>query len=75
MLFLGTMFVPQKNRGAPGRGFTHVRGDRVRIASPRLGALHNVVTTSDRAPPWTFGTRELMKSLAARGVLTRTTPH
>jgi hypothetical protein len=28
------------------------------------------VTTSDRAPPWTFGTRELMKSLAARGLLT-----
>jgi len=75
MLFLGTMFVPQKDRGAPGRGFTHVPGDRVRIASPRLGALHNVVTTSDRAPPWTFGTRELMKSLAARGLLTRTTPH
>ena len=75
MLFLGTMFVPQKDRGVPGRGFTHVPGDRVRIASPRLGALHNIVTTSDRAPPWTFGTRELMKSLAARGLLTRTTPH
>jgi len=72
MLFLGTMFVPQKDRVVPGRGFTHVPGDRVRIASPRLGALYNIVTTSDRAPPWTFGTRELMKSLATRGLLTRT---
>jgi fumarylacetoacetate (FAA) hydrolase family protein len=73
MLFLGTMFVPERDRHARGLGFTHLLGDRVRIASPRLGALHNVVTTSDRARPWTFGTRELMKSLAARGLLTRQT--
>ena len=31
-----------------------------------LGALRNAVTTSDRAPPWTFGVRALMASLAAR---------
>ena len=75
MLFLGTMFVPHQDRHASGRGFTHLAGDRVRIASPRLGALHNNVTTSDRARPWTFGTRELMKSLAARGLLTRAVVH
>ena len=69
MLFLGTMFVPQRDRTLAGHGFTHAVGDRVRIASPRLGALVNLVTTSERATPWTFGTRELMRSLAARGLL------
>src|SRR6202171_2165900 len=55
MLFLGTMFAPVKDRDADGMGFTHKRGDRVVIAADRLGALENRVTTSDRAPPWTFG--------------------
>jgi fumarylacetoacetate (FAA) hydrolase family protein len=68
MLFLGTMFVPTKDRGAPGEGFTHREGDVVRVSSPKLGTLVNRVTTSDRAPPWTFGTRALMRSLAARGL-------
>ena len=27
MLFLGTMFAPVKDRGAPGMGFTHKVGD------------------------------------------------
>ena len=67
MLFLGTMFVPTKDRAGPGEGFTHREGDIVRVSSPRLGGLINHVTTSDRAPPWTFGTRALMASLAARG--------
>jgi fumarylacetoacetate (FAA) hydrolase family protein len=69
MLFLGTMYVPTVDRRGPGQGFTHEAGDVVRIASARLGALVNTVTTSDRAPPWTFGTRALMRSLAARGLL------
>jgi fumarylacetoacetate (FAA) hydrolase family protein len=69
MLFLGTMYVPTVDRRGPGQGFTHEPGDVVRIASDKLGALVNRVTTSDRAPPWTFGVRALMASLAARGLL------
>jgi fumarylacetoacetate (FAA) hydrolase family protein len=69
MLFLGTMFVPTKDRGGDGHGFTHRIGDVVRVSSPKLGTLVNTVTTSDRAPPWTFGTRALMRSLAARALL------
>jgi fumarylacetoacetate (FAA) hydrolase family protein len=69
MLFLGTMFVPTKDRAGPGQGFTHRIGDVVRVASPKLGTLVNVVAKADRAPPWTFGARALMASLARRGVL------
>ena len=65
MLFLGTMFAPVEDRDAPGMGFTHKQGDRVVISAARLGALENRVTTSDRAPPWTFGAGELMRNLAA----------
>ena len=69
VLFLGTMFAPVKDRGAPGMGFTHKIGDLVSISTPKLGRLVNCVTTSDRAPPWTFGISALMKNLAARGLL------
>ncbi|MGE0753358.1 MAG: fumarylacetoacetate hydrolase family protein [Variibacter sp.] len=69
VLFLGTMFAPIKDRDAPGQGFTHHEGDIVTIASEKLGALVNVVTTSDKAPPWTFGTGALMRNLAKRGLL------
>jgi fumarylacetoacetate (FAA) hydrolase family protein len=69
MLFLGTMYVPTADRRGPGQGFTHEAGDVVRISSAKLGALVNTVTTSDAAPPWTFGARALMRSLAARGLL------
>jgi fumarylacetoacetate (FAA) hydrolase family protein len=69
MLFLGTMFVPTQDRGDPGKGFTHRIGDVVLISAPKLGTLINTVTTSDRAPPWTFGVRSLIKSLSARGLL------
>jgi fumarylacetoacetate (FAA) hydrolase family protein len=69
MLFLGTMFVPTKDRKGPGEGFTHVMGDVVRISSPRLGGLINEVATSDQAPPWEFGTRALMAWLARRATL------
>jgi fumarylacetoacetate (FAA) hydrolase family protein len=69
MLFLGTMFAPTIDRLAPGKGFTHIAGDVVAVATPRLGALVNRVNRSDRIPPWTFGTLALMKNLAARGLL------
>jgi fumarylacetoacetate (FAA) hydrolase family protein len=68
-LFLGTMFAPIVDRDAPGLGFTHRDGDRVRVSSERLGILENRVTTCDRAPPWTFGIAELMRNLAGRGLL------
>ncbi|CAN7392736.1 fumarylacetoacetate hydrolase family protein [Phenylobacterium sp. LjRoot225] len=68
-LFLGTLFAPTQDRDEPGRGFTHKPGDRVRISSPRLGALVNEVTTSKAAAPWSFGVGELMRNLAARGLL------
>jgi fumarylacetoacetate (FAA) hydrolase family protein len=69
MLFLGTMFVPNADRRAPGQGFTHEIGDIVSISSPKLGTLVNQVTTCERAAPWSFGVRALMTSLAARGLL------
>jgi fumarylacetoacetate (FAA) hydrolase family protein len=69
MLFLGTMFVPTADRGGPGQGFSHREGDVVRVSSAKLGSLVNRVTTSDRAPAWKFGSRSLMRSLAARELL------
>jgi fumarylacetoacetate (FAA) hydrolase family protein len=69
MLFLGTMFAPTQDRHGPGQGFTHVVGDIVTVATPRLGTLANRVNTSDRVPPWTYGTRALMRDLARRGLL------
>ena len=55
VLFLGTMFAPVKDRRGAGQGFTHEVGDRVEIASPRLGRLVNWVDRTDRCPPWDFG--------------------
>ena len=69
MLFLGTLFAPIQDRDAAGGGFTHKLGDKVTIRSPKLGALVNRVATSDAAPPWTFGVRALMRSLAERGLV------
>ncbi|KAB0681415.1 fumarylacetoacetate hydrolase family protein [Aureimonas leprariae] len=69
VLFLGTMFAPTQDRDRPGGGFTHKVGDVVEIATPRLGTLRNTVTLSDQAPPWTFGTRALMRNLGRRGML------
>ncbi|AQR73652.1 fumarylacetoacetate hydrolase family protein [Sphingomonas sp. LM7] len=68
-LFLGTLFAPVQDRDHPGRGFTHKTGDVVRIATPKLGALVNRVTTSKAAAPWEFGIRDLMRNLATRGLL------
>lgn len=69
VLFLGTLFAPTEDRDEPGRGFTHKLGDEVRISSPKLGTLANRVSTSRDAPAWKFGTRALMRNLAARGLL------
>jgi fumarylacetoacetate (FAA) hydrolase family protein len=69
VLYLGTMFAPIEDRDAPGGGFTHKPGDRVRVSSPRLGVLDNKVTTCDQAPPWTLGVSGLMRNLASRGLL------
>ena len=68
VLFLGTMFAPVKDRRGPGQGFTHEIGDRVEIASPRLGRLVNWVERTDRCPEWSFGTTALIRNLAARGL-------
>lgn len=69
MLFLGTLFAPTEDRGAPGEGFTHVLGDVVTISSEALGALRNTVDLSTTCSEWTFGTRALMANLAARDLL------
>ena len=68
-LYLGTMFAPIDDRDAPGKGFTHKMGDRVRVSSEKLGVLENIVATCDQAPPWKFGVLELMRNLAGRGLL------
>jgi fumarylacetoacetate (FAA) hydrolase family protein len=65
-LMCGTMFAPTDLRD--GEGFTHKMDDVVEIATPTLGRLANKVTTTDKAPPWTFGVRDLIRSLAARGL-------
>src|SRR5262250_619587 len=69
LLFIGTMFAPVDDRGAPGSGFTHKTGDLVSIAAPELGALVNEVVPCDQAEPWSFGTGALMGNLARRGLL------
>ncbi|NMK47290.1 fumarylacetoacetate hydrolase family protein [Achromobacter sp. Bel] len=68
MLFLGTMFSPSQDRKGPGTGFTHKLGDRVVIASERIGALVNEVQLSTQIAPWTFGVRALYANLAGRGL-------
>jgi fumarylacetoacetate (FAA) hydrolase family protein len=68
-LFTGTMFAPTDDRDAPGQGFTHKEGDVVTISTPTLGALVNTVSTSEQAPEWTLGIRELVRNLAGRGLL------
>jgi fumarylacetoacetate (FAA) hydrolase family protein len=69
VLFLGTLFAPTDDRDEPGRGFTHKIGDEVRISTPKLGTLMNIVATSHDAPAWEFGARALMRNLAERGLL------
>jgi fumarylacetoacetate (FAA) hydrolase family protein len=69
MLFLGTMFAPVKDRDAPGQGFTHKMGDVVTISNAELGSLTNTVRLSTECAPWTFGISQLMRNLAARGMI------
>ena len=68
-LYLGTMFVPSKDRGVAGQGFTHHIGDVVTISSEKIGALVNRVRLSPDCPPWDYGVRALMRDLAAAGLL------
>jgi fumarylacetoacetate (FAA) hydrolase family protein len=75
VLYLGTMFAPVEDRDGPGLGFTHKPGDVVTISANELGSLTNLMTTADKAPPWTYGTAELMRSLAQRGLLTAKLGH
>jgi fumarylacetoacetate (FAA) hydrolase family protein len=69
VLFLGTMFVPTKEREGGGGGFTHKDGDVVTISAGKLGALVNRVGRSDKVPEWSFGARALMANLQARGLI------
>jgi fumarylacetoacetate (FAA) hydrolase family protein len=69
VLFLGTLFAPVEDRDAPGKGFTHKEDDIVTIAAPQLGALVNRMRHTDRCEPWTFGVGQLMRNLAARGLI------
>lgn len=69
VLYLGTMFAPTEDRDAEGKGFTHHKGDVVRISCDPLGALVNRVTATDLCAPWAFGAAALMRNLAARGLL------
>ncbi len=69
ILYLGTMFAPSEDRGEPGMGFTHKVGDIVTIHAEPLGALSNMMTTSDQAPPWAFGAADLMRNLAKRKLI------
>ena len=63
-LYLGTMFVPSKDRGEKGKGFTHKVGDMVTISSDKFGALVNRVQLSPDCPHWTYGASHLMRDLA-----------
>jgi len=68
-LFTGTLFAPTKDRDGQGKGFTHKKGDIVRIASDKLGMLENRVVYSHEAPKWDFGISALMKNLSIRKLI------
>ncbi|MGI9586414.1 MAG: fumarylacetoacetate hydrolase family protein, partial [Acidimicrobiia bacterium] len=69
VLYAGTMFAPTQDRDMPGEGFTHKVGDVVSVSSASLGTIVNTVDYCDVVAPWTFGTSDLMRNLAARGLL------
>ncbi len=69
VIYLGTMFVPSKDRGEAGKGFTHHVGDVVEISSPKLGRLVNRVRLSTECAPWTYGASHLMRDLARAGLI------
>ena len=68
-LFLGTMFAPVADRGAPGKGFTHRPGDVVTVSSGKLGSLVNRMRHAEACPAWDFGVAALMRNLARRGLI------
>jgi len=69
VLMLGTMFAPVTDRDVVGSGFTHHRGDVVRISAGQLGSLVNHVEESERCEPWEFGIVSMMRNLAGRNLL------
>jgi fumarylacetoacetate (FAA) hydrolase family protein len=69
VLFLGTLYAPTDDRDVPGQGFTHKIGDLVSVSSAELGCLVNRMVPSGEAEPWAFGTRNLMRNLAARKLI------
>ena len=69
VLMTGTLFAPVQDRDTPGMGFTHRLDDEVVISADKLGVLRNMVTTSDKAPPWHFGINALMRNLRRRQLL------
>ncbi len=69
VLFLGTMFAPVADRGAPGMGFTHKTGDIVTISAEKLGRLVNRMRPCAECERWTFGAGALMRNLARRGLI------
>lgn len=69
LLFTGTLFAPVEDRTLPGQGFTHAVGDVVRISAAGIGTLENRVRLCPDCPPWSFGTAQLMRNLAARNLL------
>jgi fumarylacetoacetate (FAA) hydrolase family protein len=66
VLFLGTMFAPIQDRAAKGQGFTHVEGDLVTVATPKLGRLTNRMRHSGDCEPWKFGLTDLFAALMRR---------
>jgi fumarylacetoacetate (FAA) hydrolase family protein len=69
VLFLGTLFAPTKDREGAGQGFTHKVGDIVTVAAAELGSLVNRMRYCQDCEPWRFGTGDLARNLARRGVL------
>ncbi|SFT56934.1 fumarylacetoacetate hydrolase family protein [Mesorhizobium sp. YR577] len=68
-LYLGTMFVPSKDRGEKGKGFTHRAGDIVTISTDEIGTLTNRVRLSTECAPWTYGASHLMRDLAKANLI------
>lgn len=68
VLYTGTMFAPTQDRDRPGEGFAHKPGDRVAIATPKLGTLTNRVGLASEIEPWRDGVVALFQSFAARGI-------
>jgi fumarylacetoacetate (FAA) hydrolase family protein len=69
MLFLGTMFTPIDDRDHAGHGFTHKVGDVVKISSPKIGTLINIVDHTNNIPSWDFGVFDLMQNLSKRKLI------